>query len=106
MKGRTAAALDAACARASPALRLPRPGQNAHRRALLGGEQTFQCLGLRPGQAAGEMSGDVPFGQHQAGGEQAFDHARARGDDAAAAQFVHQRRGDREGVRGGQRHRQ
>ena len=86
--------------------RLPRPGQHAQGRALLDSEQRVESLGLYVGQAAGELSRDVAFGHDQDRGNQALDHARAGGDDSAPAQFVHERRGDGEGIRGGQRHRQ
>ncbi len=48
----------------------------------------------------------MALGHDQDGGDQSLDDARAGGDDPAPAQLVHQRRGDRQGVRGGQRHRQ
>ena len=56
------------------------------------------------GQAAGELARDVALGDDQNRGDQALDHARAWSDDPAPAQLVHQRRGDRQGVRGRQRH--
>lgn len=86
--------------------RLPRPTQHAQGRALLGHEQHVQRLGLGGGQVAGELARDVALGYDQDCRDQALDHARARSDDPAPAQLVHQRRGDRQRVRGGQRHRQ
>lgn len=88
------------------AWRLPRPGQHAHRRALLGREQRIQRIGLSGGQGGGELSRDVAFGHDQNSGDQPLDDARAGRDDPAPAQFVHQRRRDRDGICGGQRHRQ
>ena len=48
----------------------------------------------------------MALGHDQDRGDQALHDTRAGGDDPAPAQLVHQRRGDRQGVRGGQRHRQ
>jgi hypothetical protein len=42
----------------------------------------------------------VSLRHNQDGGDQPFDHARTWGDDLAPAQFVHQRRGDSDSVRG------
>ena len=56
--------------------------------------------------APGELAGDVPLGQHEAAGHQALHRARAGGDDAPSPEFLHQRLRHREGVGGGQCHRQ
>ena len=72
----------------------------------LGREQRVQRLGLRWGQVAGELAGDVALGQHQGGGDQALDDGGAGHDEPPSAQLVHQRRGDRGGAGGGERHRQ
>ena len=85
---------------------LPCPGQRAYGGPLLGVEQIVQCLGLGRGQGGGELPRHMAFRHDQGGGDQALDDARAGGDDPAPAQLVHQRRGDRHSVGGGQRHRQ
>ncbi len=91
---------------AGRARRLPRPGQHAERRPLPGRKQRVQRAGLDGGQVAGELARDVALGHDQSRGDQPLDDARARSDDPAPAQLVHQRRGDRQGACGGQRHRQ
>ena len=45
---------------------LPRPGQHAQRRALLGAQQRVQRRSLVLGQAAGELPGNVALGQQPA----------------------------------------
>ena len=85
---------------------LPRPAQHAQGRALLGREHRIQRLRLSGGQVAGELARDVALGHDQGRGDQALHDTRAGSDDPAPAQLVHQRRGDRQGVCGGQRHRQ
>ena len=45
----------------------------------------------------------MPLGQHQRGGNEALERARAGRDDAASAELVHQRRGDCKGARCGER---
>jgi hypothetical protein len=49
------------------------------------------------------LVGDMPLGHDQDRGDQAFHDGWARSGDPAPAQFVHQRRGDRGGVRCGER---
>ena len=64
---------------------LPRPGQHAHRRALVGGEQRVQRGSLVVGQAASELGRDVALGQHGRARDQLLDDKRPGGDDPPAA---------------------
>ena len=66
---------DDACQRAMPrcARRLACPGQHAHGRAIFGLQQRIESFGLWCGQAAGELTRDVPLRHEQCGCDQAFD---------------------------------
>ena len=84
--------------------RLTRPGQIAHRGAFLGRQQSIQRLGLRGKQASGQLIGDLALGKRRCRCDQTLDDGSARSDDLSSPQLVHQRRGDRHGVRIPERH--
>ena len=84
--------------------RLTRPGQHAHRSALFDQQQRIEGLGLFRRQVAGQLLSDTPLGQHRRGRNQLLDDGRAGCDQTVPAQLIHERRGDRRGTRGGNRH--
>ena len=84
--------------------RLTRPGEHAHRSALFDQQQRIEGLGLFRRQVAGQLLSDTPLGQHRRGRNQLLDDGRAGCDQTVPAQLIHERRGDRRGTRGGNRH--
>ena len=88
------------------AWRKPSPGQHTHRRALRWPKQRIESLGLQWRQDIGELARDATLSHDQHRRHQTFDHGWARRNDPAPTKFIHQCRGDCEGIDGGQSDRQ